>query len=105
MTYALMALGLSIIFGTLGLINFAHGDFIMLAMYGGFLFSLCSGMDPYWGLFILLPVAFVLGIAFYRFLFKKLIDAPEESHIIAKPSAFICISVWNHAAVFGRVQE
>ncbi|HQB35335.1 MAG TPA: branched-chain amino acid ABC transporter permease [Syntrophorhabdus sp.] len=83
MTYALMALGLSIIFGTLGLINFAHGDFIMLAMYGGFLISLCSGMDPYLGLFIMLPVAFVLGIALYRFLFKRLIDAPEESHIIA----------------------
>lgn len=82
-TYALMALGLSIVFGTLGLINFAHGDFIMLAMYGGLFVSLFMGADPYVGLIIMVPLFFIFGIVVYKGLFKRLLDAPEESQIIA----------------------
>jgi len=82
-SYALMALGLSIVFGALGIINFAHGDFIMLAMYGALYVNLFLKVDPYVGLLILTPLFFVLGIIVYKGLFKKLVDAPEESHIIA----------------------
>lgn len=81
--YALMALGLSIIFGLMGLINFAHGDFVMLAMYGGFFFCHFSGLDPYSGLLVVVPLFFVLGAGIYRGLFRHLLDAPEESQIIA----------------------
>jgi branched-chain amino acid transport system permease protein len=82
-TYALMALGLSIIFGTLGLINFAHGDFIMLAMYGSIFISLFLRVDPYVSSIILVPLFFLFGIVVYKGLFKRLLDAPEESQIIA----------------------
>ncbi len=64
--YALIAIGLNLIFGVVRIINFAHGEMVMLAMYLTFwLHDLC-GLDPYLSAVILLPVMFFLGAAFQR---------------------------------------
>jgi branched-chain amino acid transport system permease protein len=64
--YALVALGLTLIYGVLHIINFAHGSLLMLAMYGVFFLHSLFGIDPYLTLPILVPVFFALGYALQR---------------------------------------
>ena len=64
--YALVALGLTLIYGVLHIINFAHGSLLMLAMYGVFFLHSLFGIDPYLALPILVPVFFALGYALQR---------------------------------------
>jgi branched-chain amino acid transport system permease protein len=64
--YALVALGLTLIYGVLHIINFAHGSLLMLAMYGVFFLHTLFGIDPYLALPILVPVFFALGYTLQR---------------------------------------
>lgn len=64
--YALVALGLTLIYGVLHIINFAHGAMLMLAMYGVYFLWSGLGIDPYLGLPIIVPAAFVLAYALQR---------------------------------------
>ena len=54
--YGLFSMGLSLIFGVMKIVNFAHGDFVMLAMYVAFFLSASTGVDP----FVIIPLAAVL---------------------------------------------
>jgi branched-chain amino acid transport system permease protein len=64
--YALVALGLTLIYGVLHIINFAHGSLLMLAMYGVFFLHALLGVDPYLALPIIVPAFFALGYALQR---------------------------------------
>jgi branched-chain amino acid transport system permease protein len=64
--YALVALGLTLIYGVLHIINFAHGSLLMLALYGVFFAHALLGIDPYLALPILVPVFFAIGYALQR---------------------------------------
>lgn len=64
--YALVALGLTLIYGVLHIINFAHGSLLMLALYGVFFLHTLFGIDPYLALPILVPAFFALGYALQR---------------------------------------
>jgi branched-chain amino acid transport system permease protein len=69
--YALVAAGLSLIFGLMDVVNFAHGELLMLAMYTTFFINAWTGLDP---LILLVPVAaimFALGIGIYRGLIAR----------------------------------
>jgi branched-chain amino acid transport system permease protein len=81
--YSLMALGLSLVFGVLRVINFAHGEFVMIAMYGNYFLFTFIGFDPYISALFLVPLFFIIGISLYQGIFRHLLDAPEESQIIA----------------------
>lgn len=71
--YGLMAIGLTLIFGVMRVINFAHGTFIVLAMY--LVIELFHhGIDPYLSLVIVVPVMFALGLLTYRFALAPLVD-------------------------------
>src|SRR4051794_21284535 len=59
--YALVALGLTLIYGVLHIINFAHGSLLMLAMYAVFFLNTRLGLDPYLALPIVVPAFFLLG--------------------------------------------
>ena len=65
MVFALVALGLTIIFGVMDIVNFAHGEFLMLGMYTSLLTAQATGMDP----LLTLPAAalagFGLGVVCY----------------------------------------
>ena len=74
--YALIALGLSLIFGVMRLINFAQGEFIMLGMYFAFWLYTLWGVDPYVSAVLILPVAFGVGILLERLLFRPIASAP-----------------------------
>ena len=56
--YALIALGLTLIYGVLHIINFAHGASLMLALYAVYLLKQHFGLDPYLALPILVPVSY-----------------------------------------------
>ena len=64
--YALVALGLTLIYGVLHIINFAHGSLLMVALYGVFFLYRFLGVDPYLGMVVLVPAAFVAGYALQR---------------------------------------
>ncbi|HSE78596.1 MAG TPA: branched-chain amino acid ABC transporter permease [Alphaproteobacteria bacterium] len=59
--YALVALGLTLIYGVLHIINFAHGSLLMLALYGVFFLNRIWGIDPYLAIVVLAPAFFALG--------------------------------------------
>jgi branched-chain amino acid transport system permease protein len=64
--YALFAIGLSLSFGIMRLVNIAHGDFIVLSAYVGMLAIQGTGLDPFSSLVIVVPAMFVLGYAVQR---------------------------------------
>jgi branched-chain amino acid transport system permease protein len=64
--YALIALGLTLIYGVLHIINFAHGSLLMLALYGAFFLWRLFGIDPYVAILPLVPAFFLLGYALQR---------------------------------------
>ena len=69
--YALIALGLSIVFGVMNIINFAHGDFVMLAMYATFWISTTVAWDPIATPLITVPLLFLAGILAYVLLIDR----------------------------------
>jgi branched-chain amino acid transport system permease protein len=64
--YALVALGLTLIYGVLHIVNFAHGSLLMLALYGVYFLYTLLGVDPYLALPIMVPAMFALGYALQR---------------------------------------
>ena len=64
--YALVAIGLTLIFGVMKIVNFTHGDFLMIAMYTSFFLHHLYKIDPYLSIFISAPLLFLFGILVYR---------------------------------------
>jgi branched-chain amino acid transport system permease protein len=64
--YALVALGLTLIYGVLHIVNFAHGSLLMLALYGVYFLYTLLGIDPYLALPIMVPAMFALGYVLQR---------------------------------------
>lgn len=73
--YALFAMGQSLIFGVMRLTNTAHGDFIILAAFGGFSLAFAVGLPapvaPWVAMLILLPVSFAVGYGVQRFVLNR----------------------------------
>lgn len=82
LVYGLMALGLSVIYGVVRIVNFAHGELMAMAMYCAVAVFAGLNIDP---LFMLLPVAlgfFGLGYGLQRALINPFIDRPEHSQFM-----------------------
>src|SRR5262249_44214516 len=80
--YALVALGLSLVFGVMRVINVAHGTILMLGAYITYwLFSLL-GMNPFVSLLISFPALFLLGGALQRLFGFRVVNAPELSSLL-----------------------
>jgi len=80
--YSLMALGLSLIFGVMRVINFAHGDMMVWGMYLSFWLFTTLGVDPYLSILVTATVVFLLGAAIQRGLVTRILDAPHEMQIL-----------------------
>jgi branched-chain amino acid transport system permease protein len=72
--YALVALGLNLVYGTLRLLNVAHGDLVMLGAYGAFWLFTLAGLSPLLALPLLALGGALLGAIVYRGLFKRLLQ-------------------------------
>lgn len=80
--FALVAVGLTLIFGVMKILNFAHGDFLMLGMYFAFFLSVMFGIDPYISALAALPVFFGLGWLVQSWLIRPVLKAPESIQIL-----------------------
>ncbi len=69
--YALFAIGLSMSFGIMRLVNIAHGDLIVLSAYVALIVTESTGLDPFLSLIIVVPVMFALGYALQRGLLNQ----------------------------------
>lgn len=79
--YALLSLGLNLIFGVIKVINFAHGDFVMVAMYLAFGFYTFASWDPYWSAIPVCISLFIFGFLIQRFLVQPTLNRPEAAQI------------------------
>ena len=82
LVYGLMALGLSVIYGVVRIVNFAHGELMTMAMYAAVVVFAFAGLDPLW---LIVPVAasfFGLGYLLQRGLINPFIDRPEHSQFM-----------------------
>ena len=80
--YTLVAVGLTLIYGVLHIINFAHGAMLMLAMFGVYYLLTKAGVDPYLALFVMVPVMYAAGYLMYRHLIGKLSLGRDENILL-----------------------
>jgi branched-chain amino acid transport system permease protein len=80
--YSLMAVGLTLIFGVMRVINFAHGDMMVWGMYLAWLLATRVGIDPSLGFVACAAALFVLGFVVQRSLVDRIVDAPHEMQIL-----------------------
>jgi branched-chain amino acid transport system permease protein len=80
--YALIALGLTLIYGVLHIVNFAHGALLTVAMF--MVWMVCSrlGMDPYLSIVIVAPLMFALGYALQRFIIGPASHSKDNSILL-----------------------
>src|SRR5256712_6176185 len=79
--YALIAVGLTLIFGVMRVVNFAHGEFLMLAMYLAFWAFALLHFDPYLTLVVSLPLFFALGWLSYRAVMRPVVHASHNAQV------------------------
>jgi len=74
--YLVVTLGIALVFGIMRLMNFAHGEFVMLGAYTTYWCFTLLGMNPYLTLVVSALVLFVLGLFTYKLLIERILDAP-----------------------------
>jgi branched-chain amino acid transport system permease protein len=89
--YGVIATGLSLVFGVLGIVNFAQAEFLMIGMYAAFFAWRHLGLDPMLGAFFSLLVGFGLGYLAQRFLVTRVMKAPPASQIFLTVGLLIVI--------------
>src|SRR5450432_1413190 len=78
--YALVSIGVTLIFGVVKIVNFAQGEFVMIGMYISFFVFTQFGIDPLVSLLISMPVLFVIGVLIQHFLIRRVLglnDMPQ----------------------------
>ena len=80
--YGLMALGLSVIFGVIRVVNFAHGEMMVVGMYAAYLIAVKTGLDPIAALPVVTAGLFLLGYALQRGLINRYIARPEHEQFL-----------------------
>jgi branched-chain amino acid transport system permease protein len=80
--YAMIGVGLTVIFGVMRIINMAHGDMVMFGMYGAFLSVAFLKIDPFLSILLWIPIAFLVGVFIYRFLLKNIVPAGELNTLL-----------------------
>ncbi len=105
--YALIAVGLTLIFGVMRVVNFAHGEFLMLGMYLAFWAFALLRFDPYVTLVVSLPILFALGWASYRAVMHPVIHASHNVQIFTTVGLSIALQnlalvLWTADARFVR---
>ncbi len=73
---ALVAVGFSLVWGVMNIVNLAHGSFVILGAYVAWELNSSLGLDPFLGMFVSAAALFVLGYALQRFLINLVVNAP-----------------------------
>ena len=75
--YALMSMGLTLIFGVLRIVNFAHGEFLMVGMYGAWAVTRLLGLNPYVAALAVVPAMFLFGAIVHQLIVRPGLDKPH----------------------------
>src|SRR5208337_1043863 len=78
--YALVSIGVTLIFGVVKVVNFAQGEFVMIGMYISYFLASRFGIDPLASLVVSMPVLFVVGVLLQHFLIRRVLglgDMPQ----------------------------
>jgi branched-chain amino acid transport system permease protein len=79
--YILLGIGLNLIFGVMKIVNFAHGEFLMISAYVMFFFFTISGFNPYVLLLASMPLMAVLGVIVERLCFRPILGTGKLNEI------------------------
>jgi branched-chain amino acid transport system permease protein len=98
--YAMIGVGLTVVFGVMRIINLAHGEFVMLGMFGAFWGLTLWKLDPFVSILIWTPLMFLAGALVYRFLLKAIIPGGELNTLLYTAGlslliANIALFVWT----------
>ncbi|MCP4691351.1 MAG: branched-chain amino acid ABC transporter permease [Desulfobacterales bacterium] len=80
--YGLIAMGLSLVFGVMNVINFAHGQMMVMGMYVSYWIFVLLGVDPYISLVFTAGAIFVLGYAIQASVVNRILDYPEAMQVL-----------------------
>ena len=80
--YTLVACGLTLIYGVLHIINFAHGSLLMLAMFGVYYLLTKLGIDPYLSMLVMVPARYLLGYALFKGVIGRLSSGKDENILL-----------------------
>ncbi len=89
--YGIAAMGLTLIWGVMNVINLSHGPIIALGMFGTFFLFIRLGINPYLGLFLVAVLGLLLGVLIYIVAVHRVIDAPHLSSLLATFSVSMII--------------
>ena len=113
--YALMSIGLTLIFGVLRIVNFAHGEFLMLGMYGAWALSTVAGLNPYTAALIVVPAMFLFGGLVHRLIISPALDKPHLVVVFATMGLSIFMQnvalmvmtadLWDVKPMFGQLGD
>ncbi|WP_306589673.1 branched-chain amino acid ABC transporter permease [Geothrix sp. 21YS21S-4] len=80
--YALIGIGLTLIFGVMRVINFAHGDILMVGMYVTYLLFTLLGIDPFVSVLISFPLMFLFGGVLQKVFINRVLNAVAQNQIL-----------------------
>ena len=80
--YAVVAVGLTLIFGVMKIVNFAQGEFVMLGMYASWALATLVGIGPYPGLLLVAAIMFGVGWLTFKFLIERILGKSDEAFIL-----------------------
>jgi branched-chain amino acid transport system permease protein len=81
--FSLIAVGLTLIWGVMDILNFAHGDFLMLAMFSSFLLFANLGLDPLLSLPMVVALLFMVGLLTFRWVIRPVLGYPGLIALLA----------------------
>src|ERR1035437_5218629 len=80
--YALIGIGLTIIFGVMRVINFAHGDIMMVGMYMTYFLFTLAGIDPFVSVVITMPLMFLFGALIHELFINRILNSLPQIQIL-----------------------
>jgi branched-chain amino acid transport system permease protein len=104
--YAMISIGLTLVFGVMGIVNFAHAEFLMLGMFVAYFAWAWLGLDPIVAAPLSFIVVFTLGCIIQRLLFRRILRAPEISQIFLTVGLLIFLenaALWMFGSNFRSV--
>src|SRR5580704_16443497 len=105
--YALVSIGVTLIFGVVKIVNFAQGEFVMIGMYISYFLAASLGIDPLVSLFVSMPALFVVGVLLQHFLIRRVLalgDMPQIFLTFALSLLLINLALLLFTANYRTVQ-
>ena len=97
LVYSLLAIGLTLVWGVMNVLNFAHGDFLMIGMFISYWLYTLAGVDPLFSIPLNAVALFLLGMLIYRFIISKVMQGPPLAQLVV--TFGISIFIANFAAL------